>query len=156
MKHSEEPSRIQNDISIQKIGMETLVYNERRHKAFCLNEASSIIWYLANGERSISQIAEQAALQLKTHVNEEFVIFALKTLREHGLLELAPNSQVGPAISRRTMLQRLGAGSAMLIPIVSAIVAPTAAQAYSGCVDCSSVQPARRARKQTGTTAPNP
>ena len=53
-------------------------------------------------------------------------------------------------MSRRVLLQRLGVGGALLVPAVAAIVAPTAAQAYSGCVDCtSSVVPAQsNARKR--------
>ena len=37
----------------------------------------------------------------------------------------------------------------MLLPAVAAIVAPTAAQAYSGCVDCSDSQAARARKRQS-------
>lgn len=150
MRHRDAPCRIREHLTIQQIGTETLVYDERRHLAFCLNESSSVIWSLANGERTIAQIGGAASLQLETPITEDLVLFALNQLREDGLLEPTPNAEVGKTISRRAMLQRLGAGGAMLLPIVSAIVAPTAAQAYGGCVDCSSSQAAKaaKARKQ--------
>ena len=28
----------------------------RRHKAFCLNESSSVVWLLADGDRTIAEI----------------------------------------------------------------------------------------------------
>jgi hypothetical protein len=133
------------------------VYDERRHLAFCLNESSSVIWNLANGEHTIAQIRRAASLKLETPITEDLVLFALKELQADGLLESVPIADVGKTISRRAMLQRLGAGGAMLLPIVSAIVAPTAAQAYGGCVDCSASQAtqAARARKQRAAAAPS-
>jgi hypothetical protein len=140
-------------LSIQQIGTETLVYDERRHLAFCLNGSSSVIWHLANGERSIAQISQAASLELGTPISEELVSFALKELQKDGLVRPTPVAAAAKTISRRAMLQRLGAGGAMFLPIVSAIVAPTAAQAYGGCVDCSSSQ-AARAKRQKAASAP--
>lgn len=153
MTHRDAPCRIREYISIQQIGTETLVYDERRHVAFCLNESSSVIWHLANGEHSIAQIIQAASLELKTPVSEELVLFALKELQRDGLVQPTPVAAAAKTISRRAMLQRLGAGGAILLPIISAIVAPTAAQAYGGCVDCSSSQ-AARAKRQKAASAP--
>jgi hypothetical protein len=124
------------------------VYHEGRHEAFCLNESSSVIWKLANGERTVAQIGSEASIQLKTPVSEDLVVYAIGELREDGLIEPSPTGHIGPAISRRAVLQRLGVGGAMLLPVVAAIVAPTAAQAYSGCFDCTSSQAVRTKRKQ--------
>jgi hypothetical protein len=96
----------------------------------------------------VAQIRAAAALELKAEVSEEFVLFALEELRRDGLVEPLPAASV-PTISRRAMLQRLGVGGALLVPAVAAIVAPTAAQAYSGCVDCASITPIQsRARSR--------
>jgi hypothetical protein len=154
MTHRDAPCRIREHISIQQIGTETLVYDERRHLAFCLNESSSVIWRFADGEHTIAQIAAAASLQLKSQVSKELVLFAIKQLQGDGLVQPTPFADTGKAISRRAMLQRLGVGGAMLLPIVSAIVAPTAAQAYGGCVDCSSSQ-AARAKRQKAASAPS-
>jgi len=147
------PRRLHKQISIQQIGAETLVYDESRHKAFCLNESSSVIWNLANGERSIAQIVAEASDELRASLNEEFVCFALAQLRRDGLMEPSSVPQASPAITRRAVLQRLSAGTAMLLPAVAAILAPTAAQAYSGCVDCD-VEPAKARRQQRSVSRP--
>ena len=155
MKSQETPRSIRQDISTQQIGSETLVYDERRHRAFCLNKSSSVIWGLANGERTIGEMRAAASLQLESPVSEEFVLFAIEELRRDGLIEPAAISQSTATISRRVMMQRIGVGSALLLPAIAAIVAPTAAQAYGGCVDCTpdvsssrSAQAARARRLQ--------
>lgn len=157
MTNREVPHRVRNRVSIQQVARETLVYDEQRHKAFCLNETSSVIWRLVDGERTVAQIGVAATVELNTPVAEEVVSFALEELRRNGLIV----SPAAPVVSRRVALRRLGVGGALLLPAVAAIVAPTAAQAYSGCVDCTpsfqspasvrAGQPARaRARQQTG------
>lgn len=144
MKDKTAPRRIRELISIQQIGTETLVYDERRHKAFCLNESSSVVWFLADGARTIAEIRAAASVQLKTSVSEDLVLFAITELRKDGLVEPAPVEEAAPAVSRRVMLRRLGESGALLIPMIAAVLAPTAAQAYNGCVDCSSIKPRKR------------
>jgi hypothetical protein len=146
MTSREAPRRIRRDISIQQVGAETLIYDERRHQAFCLNESSSVIWKLADGARTIAEICVEASVELQTAVSEDFVLFALAELRREGLVEEASVVEAGPAVSRRALLRGIGIGSALLLPAVAAIVAPTAAQAYSGCFDCTSSQATRAAK----------
>jgi hypothetical protein len=145
MPDHEAPRRARGPISIQQVGAETLIYDERSHKAFCLNESSSAIWNLADGERSIAQIAAESSRNLRIPLNEELVCFALEQLRQDGLIEPSSRPEPTSTVTRRSMLQKLGVGGAMLLPAVAAILAPTAAQAYSGCVDCD-VQPAKARR----------
>lgn len=137
MNDQQAPRRIRQHISIQQVGTETLVYDEQRHKAFCLNASCAAIWRLADGERTVAEISAAAAAELGAAVSEELVRFTVDELRRDGLMEPRAAPGVVPTVSRRAMLQRLGAGGAMLLPVVAAIVAPTAAQAYSGCFDCS-------------------
>lgn len=137
----EAPLSIREQMVVQRVGAETLVYDERRHKAFCLNETSSVVWTLADGKRTVAQISTAAAVELKYPVSEELVHFALQQLRADGLMELPPVAANAATVSRRVVLQRLGVGGALLLPAVAAIVAPTAAQAYNGCVDCTVLSP---------------
>ena len=153
MTDAEAPRRIHGPISIQPIGLETLVYDKCRHKAFCLNEGSSAVWDLADGERTIAQIAAAASLRLRTAISEEFVLLAIAQLRQDGLMEPFARPETTPTITRRAILQRLGVGGAVLLPAVAAVLAPTAAQAYSGCVDCD-IQPAKARKQQRSTSRP--
>jgi hypothetical protein len=137
MNTPEAPRCTRQRVSIRQVGTETLVYDEGRHTAYCLNQSSAVIWKLANGERSIEQIRDEASLELGAPVSTELVLFAVDALRADGLIEPSASVAVAPAVSRRSMLQTLGVGGALLLPVIAAVVAPTAAQAYNGCVDCA-------------------
>ena len=69
MKSQQAPRRIEEELSVQQVGTETLVYDERRHKAFCLNQSSSVIWRLCDGRHSIAQIAAAASCELSTSLS---------------------------------------------------------------------------------------
>jgi hypothetical protein len=162
----EAPRSVQQHISTQQVGAETLVYDELRHRAFCLNASSSVVWRLADGTRTVAEISAAASEELCASLSEELVRYAVEELRCDGLMEAAGSHGeefIGPgmhvterrAISRRAMLQRLGVGGALLLPVVASIVAPTAAQAYSGCVDCSIASPrGARPRRQKSSGLP--
>jgi hypothetical protein len=158
MTDQHTPQQIRREISVQRIGRETLVYDGVRHRAFCLNESSGVVWRLADGTRTIAQIGAAAGVELNAEVSEELVTFILDELRGDGLIEASGAGEVRVGISRRAMLQRLGVGGAMLLPVIAAIVAPTAAQAYNGCVDCDTSQTraakARRAQRSQVANAP--
>jgi hypothetical protein len=147
MSHTDCPRSIRRQISTQQVGQELLVYDEIRHKAFCLNATSAAIWKMCDGKQTVPQITSVVTLQLAAHVTEEIVQFALDELRAEGLLELDPLSVPLPVLSRRQLVQKLGAGAAMLLPVVAAVMAPKAAEAYNGCVDCDVSSPRRSLRK---------
>ena len=84
MSSTETPRRMRQDISIQQIGAETLVYDARRHTAYCLNESSSAIWNLADGEHTIAELAAAASLQLGLEVSEDLVQFAVWRVGRRG------------------------------------------------------------------------
>jgi hypothetical protein len=152
------PRGIWREISVQQIGRETLVYDGVRHRAFCLNESSGVVWRLADGTRTLAQLREGAAVELGAAVSEELVVFILDALRTDGLIEASGAGDERIGMSRRAMLQRLGVGGVMLLPVIAAIVAPTAAEAYNGCVDCDASSAkgarARRLQQSRSTSAP--
>lgn len=142
------PSARREQITVQAVGDETLLYDERRHMAFCLNATASAVWRLADGARTIAEIGAAASAEMSRDICEDVVRVALHDLRSNGLLaedEGDPSGDAAEAatqlVSRRKMLARLGIGAAALLPVVASIIAPTAAQAYSGCVDCSVAGP---------------
>ena len=149
------PRGIRSNISVQQIGSEVLIYDELRHKAFCLNATSAAIWGLCDGEHTPAEIASAASVKLAIPIDEEIVRLGLRDLRRDGLV--GPSAEIAAVqpVSRRVILQRIGGGAAIMLPMVAAVMAPTAAQAYSGCVDCSADvaaqrrQRAMRARQQT-------
>jgi hypothetical protein len=116
---------------VQHIGNETLLYDELRHKAFCLNQISSLVWTLADGTRTPAQIADAASSELQHSVSEEIVRFALRELQRDGLLQPETVPVAISALSRREMVKKLGVGAALLMPVITAVFAPTPAFAAS-------------------------
>ena len=123
-------------ISVQNVASETLLYDEVRHQAFCLNAITAAVWRLANGERTPAEIAGQASGELKHPVTEEIVVYALSELKRDGLLEDAREMlPAGP--TRRELVKKLGYSAAILMPVVTGVFAPRAAEAYGtggGCL----------------------
>ncbi len=123
------PFRRTRDVSVQLLGDEVLVYDELRHKAFCLNAVSGWTWRLSDGRRTAAQIADAVSSELKHGVSEEIVLYALGELQRDGLLDFGP---IAPVASRRDLVKKLGFGAALMMPVVTAVFAPTAADAYTG------------------------
>ena len=129
-----QPRTVNQGISIQHVGDETLIYDERRHLAFCLNRISWAVWQRCDGSRSAAQIAAALQTELALPVTEEIVQLALAQFEKDGLLESGADSPAhgNPAIlgeiSRRNLMMKLGYGAAMLLPVLAA-VAPQPAHA---------------------------
>ena len=127
---------------IDELPDEVLVYDLDRHKAHCLNQTAALVWQHCDGTSTPSQIARRLAKKLRTPFNEELVWLALGQLERLHLLEqsisLPPELE---GMSRRQMIRRLGLVAAVAVPLVTSIVAPTAAEA-STCIpsghSCSS------------------
>lgn len=140
MSDWEMPLGVCEGISTQKVGDELLLYDKRTHKAFCLNASAAIVWELANGARALDELADLASAALHMPISRDLVTFILDELGRKNLLQSTAAPNTAP-MSRRSALRKLGACAALL-PVIASISAPTAAQAYSGCVDCA-VQPGR-------------
>ena len=143
MTHAGHPLRRTQNLSVQPIGEtgEILVYDELQHLAFCLDRTAAALWSLADGTRSPAQIAAAASTQLPTHIPEEVALLTLRKLSQNGLITLEMKDLLASSLSRRTLLGRLGAGAALMLPAIAIIAAPTAAQAYNVCLDCSFIPP---------------
>ncbi len=134
----------------QQVGSETLVYDERTHQAFCLNPVAAEVWRRFDAGGTAAQTAVAVSLALDTPVTEEAVLFAMAELREHGLI--APEAASKAAPTRRDLMRQIGAGAIVMLPAVAAVMAPRAAQAYNGCVNCN----ATPSRPTTATTPAEP
>lgn len=128
------PRSIQSDhIAVQDVEAETLIYDERSHKAWCLNHSSACIWRLCDGQNTIVQIAAIAATELGSPITEDLVLLTLAELTEKGLLLPEAAEFLPQGISRRLMIRRVGLTAAALLPVIAALTAPPAsAQSGSG------------------------
>jgi len=134
MKPAIQPRNIQGDrITIQNVGSETLVYDERSHRAWCLNRSAACIWRLSDGRSTVAEIAARAAMELGSPISSELVLLTLAELREKELLHAESVTDLPQDISRREMIGKAGLAAAALLPLIASLTAPPAA-AQSGSV----------------------
>jgi hypothetical protein len=134
---------------IDELPNEVLVYDLDRHKAHCLNQTAALVWQRCDGKSTAAEIARHLSTQLDAPFDEEMVWLALRQLDQLDLLEyllfIPPQFMRLP---RRAMIRNLGLAAAVMAPLVTSIVAPTAAEAAtclqtgrtcSGTIRCCSV-----------------
>jgi hypothetical protein len=127
-----QPKARRTGIITKEFEGEFVLYDEDSQRAHELNATAASVWRNADGNTSIAGLTAALAAETKLPADEEIVHLALAQLSKAGLLE-GPQSAFEARISRRQIAQRLGlTGSlAMLLPIVSSIVAPTPVMAQS-------------------------
>lgn len=126
------PKTRQNNIVIQEINKEILVYDLGLNRAFVLNETSSLIWQACDGKTNISEISQIISEKLETEIKEEFVWLALDGLKKENLLENTDKITAKfDGSSRREIIKRIGFTSMVAFPVITSIVAPAAIHAQS-------------------------
>lgn len=115
---------------------EVLVYDLKTHKAHCLNQTAAAVWKYCDGKTSVMEIAALLKRDLSQTVDEAAVWLAVERLSRAQLLEEPIASPAGsPRLGRREAMRRLGLSSAIAVPLVMSIVAPTALAACTGGAD---------------------
>lgn len=128
------PKARHENLVVQELGDETVVYDEKRNHVHRLNSTAAQVWKHCNGQNSVTEIASILQDGLKTPVTEEIVWLALDRLDKERLLEgTLVRPEEASNITRRRMLKKaaLVGGMTLLIPVVQSIVAPTPAMAMS-------------------------
>lgn len=134
------PLARKQNLQIQTVADETLVYDMTTDKAYVLSASAAAVWHACNGERTVQEIAQY--LSRETPTDETVVWYALAQLNPLLQEPVAAPHEFG-SLSRRQFLTRAGliAGAAA-VPVVVSIVAPKAAHAQSiteVCCDCNNL-----------------
>ena len=130
------PRARQDELVVEELQDETLVYDLKRHKAHCLNRTSALVWQHCDGRTPVAEVAALLERQLKIPADEAVVWMALDRLgRAHLLSEQVTLPADRAEYSRREVLRTLrrAAGISLLLPVVESIFAPRAA-AQASCV----------------------
>jgi len=137
-KDQTAPEARRNGLIVHPLSDEMLVYDLDRHKAYCLNKTSAVVWNRCDGKTTIAELVAHLRDEYETPVDEDVISLALDQLRKSHLLE-GPNSVQKPKLTRRELIRRIGVGGVMSLPLITAVIAPTAAQAATVCsaVVCS-------------------
>ena len=116
------------NIVVQEIGSEIMIYDLEINKAYSLNETSAIVYQNCDGKMDVAELSGKYGFP------NEIIYLALDQLQNENLLErnaefLSPFK----GLSRREVVKKVGLGSMIMLPIITSIVAPTAVNAQSGC-----------------------
>jgi Coenzyme PQQ synthesis protein D (PqqD) len=126
------PVSRKDNLVVQEMDGEVLIYDLADNKAFCLNETSALVWQACDGKRSTAEISEIISQELNSPANEDLVWFALEQLKKEKLIENSeelPNNFAG--MNRREVIKKVGLGTMIALPIISSLVSPVAAQVRS-------------------------
>lgn len=114
------------DIVVQELGKEVLIYDLNTHKAYNLNETSSIVYKACDGKTTLSELTRQ------TKFTDEIIFLALDELKKENLIE-ADDSYHSPfaGMTRRQAIRKAGLASMVAIPLLASLKAPAAVAALS-------------------------
>ncbi|MEK7725308.1 MAG: PqqD family protein [Acidobacteriota bacterium] len=131
---SQKPLCRKDNIVVQELEGEVLVYDLSDNRAVCLNETSALIWQACDGSKTPAEISEFISKKLNTTANEDLVWLALDQLKKENLIENSdalPNHFAG--MSRREAIKKVGLSSLIALPVIMAVTSPAAAAAGSFC-----------------------
>jgi hypothetical protein len=116
---------------VHELADEVLIYDLDRNETHCLNGAAAHVWQHCDGETTVATIASSLPHLGDSVVAEDAVRHALDQLSEARLLDEGSLAFLPSGITRRDLIKRAGVTAAIALPLVSSMVAPTAAEAAS-------------------------
>jgi Coenzyme PQQ synthesis protein D (PqqD) len=140
-----KPQAKLDNLVVQELSDEILIYNLQNNKAYSLNETTTLVWQNCDGIKDVSQIAQTLEKKLNQPIPYELVWLALDSLKKEKLVDY---EEVNPSgLNRREIIKRVGLATMVALPILASVVAPTAAYAQSGvppmaCFECTKKDPA--------------
>jgi len=109
-----------DDLVIERLPGETVVYDLRTHQVHCLNPAAVRAWELCDGSHTRKDLAEALQGEFNLPSDETVVDYVLTSLQKAALLPAHSLEAERTQVSRRAVMKRLtlAAGVAALLPSV--------------------------------------
>ena len=146
------PKSRKENLVIQELEGEVLIYDLEKNKAFCLNETSALVWQSCDGSRTIAGISDAVGKQLNSQVNEDMVWLALDQLSKENLIENKDEiKNKFDGLSRREVVKKVGLASLVALPVIASLTAPVAAQTGTCTPNATGCLP----NGSMGCTSPN-
>ena len=128
------PSMRTANLVVKELSNEILIYDLEKNKAFCLNETARLIMDECDGVKSIDEAAESLNRKLKAGISEEMIWMVIEQLKNANFIKQEYEIPVQTTrVTRRKILQS-AATLGIALPIITSLVAPTAAHAQSNCL----------------------
>lgn len=127
------PRARRQDLTIQAMDGELLLYDRALNQAHALNAAAAFVWRASDGTRSVDEIAQAMTREFGISADAQVVWYALEQLNKRRLLETTLETPLPlRGLSRRQFLKRATA-AAILLAAIASITAPTPAHAQGSC-----------------------
>ena len=124
--------RTQN-LVVKELPNELLIYDLERNKAFCLNQTARLIMDECDGITAIDEAVNSLNHKLKSKMSEDMIWMVLEQLKDANFIEKNYEIPIQTTrVTRRKILQS-AATLGIALPIITSLIAPTAAHAQSGC-----------------------
>jgi len=130
MNSKQTPVARRSGIVVKKMDNEVLVYDTERHQAHCLNQQAALVWENCDGTRTITDFYRLLDQNISSRQKEQIIWIALTQLETAGLLDepiAKPDTVKG--MTRRQLIKAAGIAALLAIPVVTTMMAPTAAHA---------------------------
>jgi hypothetical protein len=113
------------NIVMQEVGDDLLIYDLIINKAICLNRTSAIVYRACDGKTPFDE------LKRRSNFTDELIFLALDELRKVSLLPREYESPLA-GLTRREAIKKAALTSIIALPVITTITAPKAVQAQSG------------------------
>ncbi len=125
------PHARQDNLVVQEVGDELVVYDKERYRAHRLNRSAALVWRHCDGKTTVADLAALLQSELNAPADKGLVWLALDQLgKAHLLREKMTRPTNTRGVSRRQILRKLGAAAAaVLVPVVTSLVAPASGRA---------------------------
>ena len=126
------PKTRNENIVVQEMDNEILIYDLKENKAFCLNETSAMIWQLCDGKHSIAEMSLSLSKKLNQPMTDDLIWLALDNFKKDNLLEDSQKFEIDfNGLTRRQVVKKIGFSSLIVLPVIASLVAPAAAATAS-------------------------
>ena len=71
------PRARQDELVVEELQDETLVYDLKRHKARCLNHTAALVWRCCDGRTSVAEVAALLQEQSATPTDEAVSVLSI-------------------------------------------------------------------------------
>lgn len=132
MSDSQKPVARRDNLVVQELPGEVLVYDLAVDKAHCLNGTAAFVWKSCDGQNTVGDISRLLEGAGGRAPGEDLVWLAIDQLGENNLLENKLTAKF-PNQNRREVIRKIGLAAVVALPLVTSLVAPKAVQAGSAC-----------------------
>src|SRR5580704_15877966 len=124
------PKARSEDLLIEEVAGELLIYDVSTDRAHCLNESAAAIWRHCDGNSSVDKLAKHLFPSLAPSDAKSLVGVGLERLRRRRLVASSTTRSPAVDLSKRQLLKKvalMAAAAGVVAPLVSSVVAPTSA-----------------------------